>query len=52
MRSKVNKNKIHLIKTWVMCQVNKWKKMWTRTMHACLCATVNIYLHIQDVFHL
>jgi hypothetical protein len=32
--------------------VNKRTKMWTRTMYACLCATVNIYFHIQDVFHL
>jgi hypothetical protein len=45
MRSKVIKNKGHLIKAWVAWQVNKWTKIWTRTMYT----TLNIYFHI---FHL
>jgi len=49
MRSKVIRNKGHLIKAWVVWQVNKWTKIWTMTMYTCLCATVNIYFHI---FHL
>jgi hypothetical protein len=50
MRSKVIKNKGHLIKAWVVWQVNKWTKIWIRTIYTtCLCTTVNIYFHI---FHL
>ena len=50
MRSKVIKNKGHLIKAWVVWQVNKWTTIWTRTIYTtCLCTTVNIYFHI---FHL
>ena len=50
MRSNVFKNKGHLIKAWVVWQVNKWTKIWTKTIYTtCLCTTVNIYFHI---FHL
>ena len=34
---------------WVVWQVNKWTKIWTRTMYTCVCAIVNINFHI---FHL
>ena len=40
MRSKANKNKGHLIKAWVVWKVNKWIKIWTRTMYTCLCAII------------
>ena len=49
MKSRVIKNKGHLIKACVVWQVNKWTKIWTRTMYTCLCTTVNIHFHI---FHL
>ena len=38
------------IKAWVVWQVNKWTKIWPRTIYTtCLCTTVDIYFHI---FHL
>ena len=49
MRWKVIKNKGHLNKAWVMWQVNKWTKIWTRTMHTSLGIHVHFYFHI---FHL
>jgi hypothetical protein len=49
MRSKAIKNNEHLIKAWIVLQVNKRTKLWTRAMYTCLCATVNIFPHI---FHL
>jgi hypothetical protein len=50
MRSKAIKNKGYLIKAWVVWQVNKWTKIWTKTIYTtCLWTTVNIYFHI---FHL
>ena len=48
MRSKVIKNKGHLNKAWAVWQVNKWTKIWTRTIYY-ICTTFNIYFHI---FHL